>query len=86
MTQELWRVLDAIVRCELGLMLALLLAWAVMGWLLGPRGVPRATSACPNCGWRRVAASQVCPACRLAPEDSRFAPPTPRERREGVNG
>jgi len=72
-------VLGSIVVWELGLMLALLVLWVVTGWLLGPRGVPRAVAPCPNCGWRRVAAAQVCPACRLAPEDSRFARPVPRE-------
>ena len=69
MEQEVRGVLDLIVRWELALMLALLFAWLVTGWLLGPRGVPRAFAACPNCGWRRVAAAEVCPACRLAPED-----------------
>jgi hypothetical protein len=81
MEQEVRGVLDAIVAWELGLMLALLLAWAMTGWLLGPRGLLRAVAACPNCGWRRVAAAQVCPACRLAPEDSRFAHSVPRESR-----
>jgi hypothetical protein len=86
MEQAVRGVLDSIVLGELGLMLALLLAWIVTRWLLGPRGVPRAIAACPNCGWRRVAAAQICPACYLAPEDSPFALPAPRERRERVNG
>jgi hypothetical protein len=87
MAQEVRGVLDSIVVCELALMLALLAFWLLMGWLLGPRGISRAFAACPNCGWRRVAAAQVCPACRLAPEDSRDppsagtpAPPAARER------
>jgi hypothetical protein len=82
--QSVRELLGTIVLSELGLMVALLLAWRVTAWLLGPRGVPRAVAACPNCGWRRVAAAQVCPACHLAPEDSRFVPPAPRERRSTV--
>lgn len=83
MEQEVRGVLDSVLVWELGLMLALLLAWGIARRLLGPRGVARAIAACPNCGWRHVAAAQVCPACRLAPEDSAHAPSVPRESRAG---
>jgi hypothetical protein len=68
-------VLSTILLAELGLMVALLLAWRAADWLLGPRGVTRALASCPNCGWQRVAAAQICPLCRLAPEDSYHVPP-----------
>jgi hypothetical protein len=74
-------ILGSIVLAELCLMMGLLLAWRVTGWLLGPRGMRGALAACPNCGWHSVAAAQTCPVCRLAPEDSRFAlPQAPDER------
>jgi hypothetical protein len=75
-------VLELIVLAELALLLALVIVWALTWWILGPRGITRARDACPNCGWRAVAAAQACPMCHLAPEDTwsphHVAPPDER--------
>jgi hypothetical protein len=72
-------ILELVVLSELALLLALVIVWALTWWALGPRGVMRWRAACPNCGWRGVAAAQACPVCHLAPEDTwsphRPAPP-----------
>jgi hypothetical protein len=87
-------VLDSILLAELGLLVALLLAWRLMGSLLEPRvgagrggpvrslqGERQSRAACPNCGWRRIVAAQVCPVCGLAPDESPDALPAPRDER-----
>jgi hypothetical protein len=73
---------------------ALLLAWRLMGSLLEPRvgaggggpvrslqGELQTRRACPNCGWRRIVAAQVCPVCGLAPDESPKALPAPPDER-----
>lgn len=82
-------VLELIVLAELALLLALVIVWALTWWILGPRGITRARDACPNCGWRAVAAAQACPMCHLAPEDTwsphHAAPPDERRPDRGTS-
>jgi hypothetical protein len=73
-------VLSSMVLAEAGLLIALLCAWSLASWLLGPRRMGFALPTCPNCGWQR-GADPICPVCRYAPGGNPSAPPAlPDER------